>query len=108
MSDGESICQSGPETFTPTSRHCRPPGAPAGANGPRPGESGDPNPWSATRNPPSGWSTGEKGSVHCPRLGELSLRFMFTYLALVSPPVALALDVFARSRAEIGRADDED
>src|SRR5438045_1659664 len=29
------------------------------------------------------------------------------YLALVSPPVALALDVFARSLAEIGRADDE-
>src|SRR5881398_3059814 len=33
---------------------------------------------------------------------------MFTYLALVSPPVALALDVFARSLAEIGRADDND
>src|ERR671917_1184217 len=33
---------------------------------------------------------------------------MFTHLALVSPPVALALDVFARSLAEIGRADDED
>src|SRR5919108_1824401 len=33
---------------------------------------------------------------------------MFTCLALVSPPVALALDVFARSLAEIGRADDED
>src|SRR5213592_81392 len=33
---------------------------------------------------------------------------MFTYLALVSPPVALALDVFARSLAEIGRADDDD
>src|SRR5437867_10448042 len=33
---------------------------------------------------------------------------MLTYLALVSPPVALALDVFARSLAEIGRADDED
>jgi hypothetical protein len=33
---------------------------------------------------------------------------MFTYLALVSPPVALAIDVFARSIAEIGRADDED
>src|SRR6184192_2724061 len=33
---------------------------------------------------------------------------MFIYLALVSPPVALALDVFARSVAEIGRADDED
>src|SRR5688500_20233236 len=33
---------------------------------------------------------------------------MFTYLALVSPPVALALDLFARSSAEIGRADDED
>src|SRR5687768_2285604 len=33
---------------------------------------------------------------------------MFTYLALVSPPVALSLDVFARSLAEIGRADDED
>src|SRR2546423_14066713 len=32
---------------------------------------------------------------------------MFTYLALVSPPVALAIDVFARSLAEIGRADDE-
>src|SRR5207247_4466348 len=31
-----------------------------------------------------------------------------TYPALVSPPVALALDVFARSLAEIGRADDED
>src|SRR5204862_1611469 len=27
---------------------------------------------------------------------------------LVSPPVALAFDVFARSVAEIGRADDED
>src|SRR5438094_6630263 len=33
---------------------------------------------------------------------------MFTYLALVSPPIALAIDVFARSVAEIGRADDED
>src|SRR5919108_6117696 len=33
---------------------------------------------------------------------------MFTCLALVSPPVALALDVFARSLAEIGRADDDD
>src|SRR3954452_22585593 len=33
---------------------------------------------------------------------------MFTYLALVSPPVALALDVFARSLAEIGGADDDD
>src|SRR4051812_19045623 len=29
-------------------------------------------------------------------------------LGLVSPPVALALDVFARSLAEIGRADDDD
>src|SRR4051794_2790374 len=27
---------------------------------------------------------------------------------LVSPPVALAIDVFARSLAEMGRADDED
>src|SRR5256714_1719063 len=33
---------------------------------------------------------------------------MFTYLALVIPPVALAIDVFARGLAEIGRADDED
>src|SRR5256712_673298 len=33
---------------------------------------------------------------------------MFTYLALASPPVALAFDVFARILAEIGRADDED
>src|SRR5918995_435701 len=33
---------------------------------------------------------------------------MFSYLALVSPPVALALDVFARSVAETGRADDND
>src|SRR6059036_3909847 len=33
---------------------------------------------------------------------------MFTYLALVSPPVALALDVFARSLAEIGSANDDD
>src|SRR5213594_3493781 len=33
---------------------------------------------------------------------------MFTYPALVSPPVALALDVFARSLAEVGRADDDD
>src|SRR3954471_15859580 len=33
---------------------------------------------------------------------------MLTYLALVNPPVALALDVFARSLAEMGRADDED
>src|SRR5918996_5302665 len=33
---------------------------------------------------------------------------MFTYLALVSPPVALAIDVFARILAEVGRADDED
>src|SRR5207253_10760588 len=30
------------------------------------------------------------------------------YLALVSPPVALALDVVARSLPEIGRADDDD
>src|SRR6202022_1922941 len=29
-------------------------------------------------------------------------------IELVSPPVALALDVFARSVAEIGRADDDD
>src|ERR671932_290663 len=27
---------------------------------------------------------------------------------LVSPPIALAIDVFARSLAEVGRADDED
>src|ERR671918_2945018 len=33
---------------------------------------------------------------------------MFTYLALVSPPVALALDVFAWSLAETGRADNDD
>src|SRR5947207_10194717 len=33
---------------------------------------------------------------------------MFTYLGLVSPPVALALDVFARSLAEIGSANDDD
>src|SRR5947209_9480433 len=33
---------------------------------------------------------------------------MFTYLALVSPPVALALDVFAWSLAEIGSANDDD
>src|SRR5438105_5015375 len=33
---------------------------------------------------------------------------MFTYLALVIPPVALALDVFTRSLAEVGRADDDD
>src|SRR5437763_7754457 len=31
-----------------------------------------------------------------------------TYPALVSPPVALALDVLARSLAEMGRADDDD
>src|SRR4029077_13987262 len=28
---------------------------------------------SATSHPPSGWSTGEKGSVHCPRLSEFLL-----------------------------------
>src|SRR5438093_8473040 len=33
---------------------------------------------------------------------------MLTYLALVSPPVALAMDGFAPSLPEIGRADDED
>src|SRR5438128_11115928 len=33
---------------------------------------------------------------------------MFPYPALVSPPVAPAVDVFARSLAEIGRADDDD
>src|ERR687886_2686971 len=33
---------------------------------------------------------------------------MVTDSALVSPPVALTLDVFARSLAEIGRADDDD
>src|SRR5919106_2336299 len=33
---------------------------------------------------------------------------MFSNLALVSPPVALAIDVLTRSLAEIGRADDED
>src|ERR671919_2612205 len=33
---------------------------------------------------------------------------MFTCLALVSPPVALALDVLPRVLAEIGRADDDD
>src|SRR5512135_2133176 len=33
---------------------------------------------------------------------------MFTYLTLVSPPVTLAIDVVARSLAEMGRADDED
>src|SRR5215210_7363584 len=32
----------------------------------------------------------------------------FRTALLVSPPVALAIDVFARSVAEIGRADDED
>jgi hypothetical protein len=29
-------------------------------------------------------------------------------LALVSPPVALAINVFARSLAQVGRSDDED
>src|SRR5215207_10544200 len=33
---------------------------------------------------------------------------MFTCLALVSPPVALAIDVSARSLTQVGRADDED
>src|SRR3989442_12681473 len=33
---------------------------------------------------------------------------MFTSRALVSPPVALALDVFARSLAEIGSPNDDD
>src|SRR5881397_1237887 len=33
---------------------------------------------------------------------------MLTYLALVSPPVALALDVFARSLAEIGSPNYDD
>src|SRR5438093_9001756 len=33
---------------------------------------------------------------------------MLTYLALVSPPVALALDVFAPSLAETGSANDDD
>src|SRR3954464_14424540 len=33
---------------------------------------------------------------------------MFTYLALVSPPVALFLDVFTRTLAEIGGANDDD
>src|SRR3981081_4892182 len=33
---------------------------------------------------------------------------MFTYLALVTPPVAFPIDIFARILAEIGRADDED
>src|SRR5919108_2445775 len=33
---------------------------------------------------------------------------MFAFWPLVSPPVALPLDVSARSLAEIGRADDED
>src|SRR6266487_75615 len=33
---------------------------------------------------------------------------MFTYLALVSPPVALSLDVFTRSLAEIGGANDDE
>src|SRR5213592_1441075 len=33
---------------------------------------------------------------------------MFTYLALVSPPVALALDVFTPSLAEIGSANHDD
>src|SRR3954464_15317530 len=32
---------------------------------------------------------------------------MFTYLALVSPPVALSLDVFTASLAEIGSANDD-
>jgi len=33
---------------------------------------------------------------------------MFTYLWLVSPPVALSLDVFPPSLAETGSAGDED
>src|SRR2546430_9344030 len=33
---------------------------------------------------------------------------MFNYLALVSPPVAPAIDVFGRSLTDIRRADDED
>src|SRR5262249_54345240 len=38
----------------------------------------------------------------------LSPRFMFTHLALVSPPVAPALDIVTRSLAEIGCADDDE
>src|SRR5215210_6866369 len=39
---------------------------------------------------------------------EPRVRALRAIAALVSPPVALALDVFARSLAEVGRADDED
>src|SRR5439155_25911377 len=47
-------------------------------------------------------------SVHHSGCVSYLSRFMITYLALVSPPVAPAVDVFARSLAEIGRADDDD
>src|SRR4051812_15983324 len=54
------------------------------------------------RAPP--WST--RRGARPSRTG--TARSGLTYLALVSPPVALAIDVFARSVAEVGRTDDED
>src|SRR5215211_2799780 len=58
------------------------------------------------------WSAGAR-PVESPALGPVGPRGVNQTtpayrLALVSPPVALAIDVFARSVAEIGRADDED
>ena len=61
---------------------------------------------SATRHPTSGWAKGRGGCAVLGCVSSLSPRFIFAYLALISPPVALALDVLARSIAEIGRPDD--
>src|SRR5213080_2062691 len=44
---------------------------------------------SATGHPPSGWSTGEKRRVHCPRLSEFLLP-LHVHLSGVSQPTSCA------------------
>src|SRR5215207_5128119 len=71
-------------------------------------------PWGPTllgarvRPPVSGRPRCDRGTGPVSQNGITGRTNRITCLALVSPPVALALDVFARSLAEIGRADDDD
>src|SRR3954466_2234684 len=67
------------------------------------GHAGAPGCFSAGWNEPTRWSRWSlRAATYCRELRRSPDR------ALVSPPPALALDVFAPSLAEIGRADDDD
>src|SRR5829696_2064576 len=67
--------------------------------------------WSASATPPRTASSGAKRSRSSPPAAARvsgAVGAAEAYLALVIPPVAPAIDIVARSLAEIGRADDED